>query len=94
MTRTTSKAAQGRFDPFADDAAARTVGGLSFENGTARIALHGSLDITRDKAGLAQARILLETCEAIVRALEAADLPEVIEEAEDEPPRTVRNPFA
>lgn len=94
MTGQTSKAAPHRFEPFADDAASRTIGGLSLENGTDRIALHGSLDITRDKAGLAQARLLRETCEAIVRALEAADLPEAVAEAEDEPPRTVKNPFA
>ncbi|MCJ2013311.1 hypothetical protein [Methylobacterium sp. J-076] len=83
-----------RFAPFADDAAARTIGGLSVENGTGRIAVHGSLDITRDKAGLAQARLLRETCEAIVRALEEADLPEAVAQAPDDPPRRVANPFA
>lgn len=93
MTGKTKKAAGG-FEPFADDAAARTIGGLSFENGTGRIVLHGSLDITRDKAGLAQARLLRETCDAIVRALEAGNLPEEVAAAEDEPPRTVKNPFA
>jgi hypothetical protein len=81
------------FSPFADETAARTIGGLSIENGTARIALHGTLDITRDEAGLAQARRLRETVEAIVRVLEAADLPEKVAEAPDEPTRTVRNPF-
>jgi hypothetical protein len=92
MTDTATKG--DGFTPFADDTAARTIGGLSVENGTARIALHGSLDITQDKAGLAQARRLRDTAEAIVRALEAADLPERVAEAPDAPPRTVRNPFA
>ena len=34
------------FEPFADDASVRTIGALSFENGTDRIALHGTLDLT------------------------------------------------
>lgn len=91
---TTKTTAGGSFEPFADDAAVRTVGGLSFENGTARIALHGTLDITRDEAGLAQARLLRETLQAIERALEKADLPERIAAAGEAPPRTVKNPFA
>ncbi len=85
---------EGEFRPFADDATARTIGALSVENGTGRIALHGSLDITRDQAGLAQARLLRETLDAIVTALEAGELPEKVAEAEDAPTRTVRNPFA
>lgn len=83
-----------RFEPFADDATARTIGSFCVENGTARIALHGSLDITRDQAGLAQARRLKETLEAIVRVLEAGDLPEHVAEAPDIAPEQVKNPFA
>jgi hypothetical protein len=82
------------FAPFADDAAVRNIGTLSFENGTDRIALHGSLDLTRDKAGLAQARLLQATLDAIVKALEAADLPEAVAEAPDLAPQSVANPFA
>jgi hypothetical protein len=83
-----------RFVPFADDAVVRTVGALCFENGTDRIALHGSLDLTRDKAGLEQARLLQQTLAAIVKALEGADLPEAVAEAPDAQPETVKNPFA
>lgn len=82
------------FRPFADDATARTIAGLSIENGTTRIAVHGSLDISRDQAGLAQARLLQATLAAIVEALEAEDLPERVSEVEDATPRTVKNPFA
>ncbi|GJE60380.1 hypothetical protein [Methylobacterium trifolii] len=81
------------FEPFADDAAVRTIGALSFENGTDRIALHGSLDLSRDKAGLERARALRRTADAIVRALEAIELPEAVAEAH-EAPKTVPNPFA
>lgn len=83
-----------RFEPFADGASVRTLGALSFENGIDRIALHGSLDLTRDKAGLALARRLRATLEAIVTVLEAGDLPEALAEAPDEKPKTVPNPFA
>ncbi|WP_457108476.1 hypothetical protein [Methylobacterium sp. P5_C11] len=82
------------FTPFADDAGVRTVGALSFENGTDRIALHGSLDLTRDRTGLEQARLLRRTLDAIVKALEAEDLPEAVADAVDAAPRSVKNPFA
>ncbi len=85
---------QDRFEPFADDATVRSVGALSFENGTDRIAVHGSLDLTRDKAGLAQAKRLRETLAAIVKALEAGDLPEAVADMPDAAPTAVRNPFA
>lgn len=83
-----------RFEPFADDDSVRSIGALSFENGTDRIALHGSLDLTRDKVGLAQARRLKETFESILKVLEAGDLPDAVADAPDAAPESVRNPFA
>ncbi|MCJ2035440.1 hypothetical protein [Methylobacterium sp. J-068] len=82
-----------RFDPFADEAAVRTIGGLSVENGTDRIALHGSIDLTRDAAGLAHARALCATLAAIVTALESEALPETVADA-TRPGTSVKNPFA
>ena len=81
------------FQPFADDAAVQTLGDFSVENGTTRIALHGSLDITCDREGLERARKLRTLVEAIVTALEARGLPEVATE-ETHAPKAVRNPFA
>ena len=79
--------------PFADDRASRTLGGLTIENGRDRLALYGSLDITRDKAGLEQARALKAILDAAVAALEAGDtLPE--KAAPPRPTKTVKNPFA
>jgi hypothetical protein len=92
--RRASTGKPGSFEPFADEASVRTIGTLSFENGTDRIALHGSLDLTRDKAGLAQARLLKQTLDAIVAALEADELPEAVAEAGDVAPTSVPNPFA
>ena len=81
------------FVPFADDAAVQTLGTLSIENGTARIGLHGSLDLTRDRAGLARARALKATVDAIVAALQAAELPEAVAD-DTRGAETVKNPFA
>ncbi len=84
---------KAEFKPFADDASVRNLGDFSIENGTARIALHGSLDITRDREGLRRARDLKATLEAIVAALEREDLPDAVAE-EPEAATPVKNPFA
>ncbi len=81
------------FTPFADDAAVQTLGGLTLENGTARIALHGSLDFARDRESLERASALAKTLAAIVAALEGeADLPERAGEVRVATTE-VRNPF-
>jgi len=78
--------------PFANDSAAIEVGDLKLENGRDRIACYGSLDLTRDKAGLALARQLQAVLAAVVQALEGdAALPDTIP-----PPKkrgSVKNPF-
>lgn len=90
---TKPKDAEPVFEPFADGATVRTIGALAFENGPDTITLHGSLDITRDRAGLAQARALKATVDSVVAALEAADLPAEVAESTTAPP-VVKNPFA
>lgn len=81
------------FEPFADDSRSQTIGGLTVENGTDNVSLYGSLDLTRDKAGLARARALKAILDEAVRVLEAErDLPDRIAAAE--PTVTVKNPFA
>ncbi len=85
--------AKSAFTPFADDAAVQTLGDLTLENGTTRIALHGSLDFARDRESLERARALATTLTAIVTALEdEADLPERAEEARVATTE-VKNPF-
>ena len=78
--------------PYANDSAAIEIGDLKLENGRDRIACYGSLDLTRDKAGLALARQLQAVLAAVVQALEGdASLPDTIP-----PPKkrgTVKNPF-
>lgn len=78
--------------PFGDDRAARAIGDLQIENGLDRIACYGSLDLTRDRAGLALARQAQAFLSSVVAALEADPaLPEAI----PLPKRrgTVKNPF-
>ena len=78
--------------PFADDSAATEVGGLKLENGRDRIACYGSLDLTRDKAGLTLARRMHAVLATVVQTLEAdASLPDAVP-----PPKkrgSVKNPF-
>ena len=85
--------ARPTFQPYADDAAVLSVGDLSVENGATRVVLHGSLELPRDRQGLDRARALKRTLDAIVRALEASDLPEAAADASD-PTGSAPNPFA
>ena len=78
--------------PFADDSASSAVGELTVENGRDRVALYGSLDLTRDAAGLAHARELRALLDAVVQALEGDPaLPDRL--PPPDAPATVRNPF-
>ncbi|KQP34982.1 hypothetical protein ASF49_22615 [Methylobacterium sp. Leaf104] len=93
MPKSAAPKASDRFVPYADDAAVQTIGGLAIENGTGRIAIHGSLDLMRDALGLERARALAAALGTIVAALEGAPLPDRVAEA-PQPAETVKNPFA
>lgn len=81
-----------KLTPFADDAASIGIGELTIENGTSRVALYGSLDITRDKTGLKQALALKAVLDEVVGALQADKaLPDRVAPAEK--PKSVKNPF-
>jgi hypothetical protein len=82
-----------KFQPFADDNASVSIGEFTVENGTDKVALYGSLDVTRDKNGLKQAKALKAAVDAIVKALEQSkELPD--ESRPTEAPQQVKNPFA
>jgi hypothetical protein len=82
-----------KFQPFSDDSASLSIGELTVENGTDKVALYGSLDVTRDKSGLKQAKALKAAVDAIVNALEQDKaLPD--ESGPTEEPQQVKNPFA
>jgi hypothetical protein len=80
--------------PFANDTQAITLAGdLSVENGTDAVTLSGSLELTRDKVGLARAKELQTILAAIISSLEAdTSLPASVD-VKDEKPTYVPNPF-
>ena len=79
--------------PFADDAGSTSIGKLTIENGKDRIALYGSLDLTRDRQGLAHARALKVIVDQAIQVLETQpDLPEALAAAAV--PKSVANPFS
>lgn len=69
------------------------IGKLTVENGTDRVALYGSLDLTRNKHGLAQALVLKALVDQVVQHLQAAgDLPDAVPGAT--PTKSVPNPVS
>ncbi|OGQ55458.1 MAG: hypothetical protein A3J24_03615 [Deltaproteobacteria bacterium RIFCSPLOWO2_02_FULL_53_8] len=78
------------FHPYKNESESLGIGELTVENRTDRIELYGSLQLTRDKAGLALALSLKELLDATVKALQAESLPEKIE---GKPEKKVSNPF-
>ena len=81
-----------KLTPFADDAGSVSIGGLTVENGTDRVAIYGSLDLTRDKQGLAHALTLKALLDAAVQRLQAErNLPDAV--PAPPAPKSVPNPF-
>jgi hypothetical protein len=67
---------------------------LTFSNGTARVVLNGTLELTRDQHGLKTALALNEAVDAIVAGLQAqADLRAKMKNEPDAKPGVVQNPF-
>lgn len=81
------------FNPFADDSHVIGADGLTIENGLERISVHGSIEITKDKGGLAHAQRLAEAFGAIAKVLEKEDLPNQIDGRAPEEGAEVKNPF-
>ncbi|PWC44808.1 hypothetical protein [Azospirillum sp. TSO22-1] len=57
--------------PYANESDSVGIAGLTVENRTDRVSLYGSLDLTRDKDGLQNARALRDLLDRVVTALEA-----------------------
>ena len=78
------------FVPYANEADVLNIGHLTIENRVDRVTLSGEVDLTADRAGLADARALLTLLGDVVASLEARELPDRLA-----PPaaRTVANPF-
>ena len=78
-------------NPFRNESESLQMGDLTVENRIDRVSIYGSIDITRDKEGLAIARQLKEVLDLTLGELEKADLPEKISLV---PVEKVDNPFA
>lgn len=59
------------FKPFKNEEDALMIDDLTIENRLDRVSLYGSVQLTRDRTGLQQARQLKEVVDAVVAALEA-----------------------
>lgn len=81
--------------PFANEADALELGDLKIENRVDRVSLYGSLDLTRDRAGLDHAKKLKALLDATVKQLEADAVAGILPDAVTVvPAESVKNPFA
>lgn len=77
--------------PYQNEEESLAIGDLTVENRVDRISLYGSIEFTKDKAGLQQAKALKEIVDAVVAALESEKtLPEHVQV---KPTEKVKNPF-
>ncbi|AKM41153.1 hypothetical protein NL30_15305 [Burkholderia contaminans] len=84
------------FKAFADDSAVLNIHGDDFTvtNDPERVVLSGTLEVTRDKVGLAAALVLQQAVASIVDALQHdSSLPEHVTEERPVPTGKVKNPF-
>jgi len=79
-----------KFAPFENEAEVVEVGRLALENRLDRITISGDVDLTADRHGLEQARLLHALLGKVVDSLEAKDLPDRLAPPEV---KTVPNPF-
>lgn len=67
------------FKAFADGASSSSIGDLTIEDKGDAVAIYGSVDITRDKAGLERLRRLKAIVDGAMAVLESEDLPDEVE---------------
>ncbi|MFT8371538.1 hypothetical protein [Acetobacter syzygii] len=80
------------FTPFHDRGESLSIGGLTLENGNARIALYGRLDIRQDQESLKNLRVLRAELDAIMVSLERQkSLPACVSSVEVT--HAMKNPF-
>jgi hypothetical protein len=77
--------------PYQNEAESLAIDDLTIENRTDRISVYGSIELTRDKAGLQHAKDLKAVLDAVVAALEGdRNLPDHIPV---KPAEKIKNPF-
>ena len=83
--------AKNSINPFQNESDTLQIGDLTIDNRLDRLSFYGSLDITRDKEGLATARELMDILEMVVVKLEGKNLPDHVA---IKPTDSVKNPFS
>jgi hypothetical protein len=84
------------FKPYSNDDDVLNIQGdaLTVSNGTKRVVLNGTLELTQDQRGLKAALALKEAIDAVVAALQAqTNLPAKLKDEPDAKPGVVQNPF-
>ncbi|MGA7780010.1 MAG: hypothetical protein WCA85_20160 [Paraburkholderia sp.] len=84
------------FNAFSNDDDELNIQGdaLTVSNGTTRVTVSGTLELTKDKRGLNAALALKQALDSVVAALQSqANLPEQIKDEPDAKPGVVDNPF-
>ena len=84
------------FKPYSNDDDVLNIQGDAFtvSNGTTRVVLNGTLELTQDQRGLKAALALKEAIDAVVAALQAqTNLPAKVKDEPDTKPGVVQNPF-
>jgi hypothetical protein len=80
------------FNPFADDSSAFSIGEMTIENGTKKIAIIGSIEVPKSREGVETIIHFQEIVNRIMDKMISSDLPDVAEE-EIEEGGEVDNPF-
>lgn len=80
--------------PFEDNEAAASIGDLSIENGSTKVIISGSVEITRDQRGLELARGLKQLADNLVARLENGNPPQEFAATKAASVDQVANPFA
>ncbi|MGF6773440.1 hypothetical protein P3T18_005954 [Paraburkholderia sp. GAS199] len=84
------------FKPYSNDDDVLNIQGdaLTVSNGTTRVVVAGTLELTRDQRGLKAALALKEAIDAVVATLQAqSNLPAKVKDEPDAKPGVVDNPF-
>ncbi len=84
------------FKPYSNDDDVLNIQGdaLTVANGTTRIVVNGTLEITQDQRGLKAAPAPKETVDAVVASLQGqSNLPAKVKDEPDVKPGVVQNPF-
>jgi hypothetical protein len=76
--------------PFQNETESFSIEDLTVENRLDRISIYGSLNVTRDKDGLAKALALKDLVDAMVKTLQGEKLPDHVQL---KPADKVDNPF-